>query len=154
MEHLELSVIIDAPQEVVFAAMADWEAQGQWMLGTEVRTTGVGGVGVGATFEAFTGVGPAGFLDTMVITEWDPPRRVVVEHTGRVVRGLGIMEVLALPDGRSRFVWGEQIIPPLGALGRLGWPLVRPAFALGVKRSLDAFARLVEAGDLPVGQPG
>jgi len=148
MEHLQLDVVVDAPPERVFAAMADWDAQGRWMLGTDVRTTGGGGVGVGATLEAFTGVGRLGFLDTMVITEWDPPRRVVVEHTGRVVRGSGAMEVLELPGNRSRFVWSEQLVMPLGAAGRLGWRLVRPAFALGVQRSLDAFARLVERGEL------
>ena len=44
------------------------------VLGTEVRATEQGGVGVGGGIEAFTGVGRLGFLDTMVITEWD--RRV------------------------------------------------------------------------------
>lgn len=148
MEHLELDVVIDAAADRVFAAIADWESQGQWMMGTGVRTTGGDGVGVGATLEAFTGIGKVGFLDTMVITEWDPPHRVVVEHTGKVVRGSGVMEVFALPGGRSRFVWSEQIEPPLGTVGRLGWQVVRPAFALGVKRSLEKFARLVESGAL------
>ena len=148
MEHLELDVVVEAPVERVFAAMADWESQGAWMLGTAVRTTGGGGVGVGATLEAFTGVGKIGFLDTMVITEWDPPHRVVVEHTGRVVRGSGVMEVVALPGNRSRFIWSEQLELPLGAAGRLGWRVVRPAFALGVQRSLDTFGRLIESGDL------
>lgn len=148
MQHLTLDVVVDAPVERVFAAMADWDAQGRWMLGTDVRTTGGDGVGEGATLEAFTGVGKLGFLDTMVITEWDPPHRVVVEHTGRVVRGSGVMEVLELPDGRSRFVWSEQIEPPLGAVGRVGWRAIRPAFALGIQRSLDSFARLVESGQL------
>ena len=155
MEHLELDVIVDAPQQTVFDAMAEWDTQGRWMVGTDVRTTGGDGVGVGATFEAFTGIGKLGFLDTMVITEWDPPRRVVVEHTGRVVRGSGVMEIVALPDGRSRFIWSEQIEPPLGAPGRWGWTLVRPAFRSGVQRSLNTFAKLVEAGVLPsVGRRG
>jgi uncharacterized protein YndB with AHSA1/START domain len=148
MEHLELDVMVDAPVDRVFAAMADWEAQGQWMLGTKVRTTGGDGVGVGATLEAFTGVGSLGFLDTMVITEWDPPHRVVVEHTGKVVRGLGVMEVFELPDNRSRFVWSEKLELPLGAVGKLGWSVVRPAFALGVQRSLDQFAQLVSTNQL------
>jgi hypothetical protein len=68
----------------------------------------------------------------------------VVDHTGRVVRGLGVFEVFALPDGRSRFVWSEELDLPLGALGRLGWPLVRPGFTWGVRRSLEALARDVE----------
>ena len=88
--------------------------------------------------------GKAGFLDTMVITEWDPPRRCVVRHTGAVVKGLGIFEVVALPGNRSRFVWAEELDLPLGVLGRLGWPVVRPGFAWGVRRSLRKLARDIE----------
>jgi hypothetical protein len=80
----------------------------------------------------------------MVITEWDPPHRCVVRHTGAFVQGLGIFEVLALPQGRSRFVWAEQLDPPLGRLGQLAWPVVRPGFAWGVRRSLEALAADVE----------
>ena len=37
-------------------------------------------------------------------------------------------------------MWSEQLDLPLGALGRLGWPLVRPAFVAGVRMSLKRFA--------------
>lgn len=142
--EITIDVIVDAPPEAVWDAVTDWPRQSEWMLGTTVRATDQDGVGVGGGIEAFTGVGRLGFLDTMVITEWDPPRRCVVDHTGRVVRGLGVFEVFALPDGRSRFVWSEELDLPLGVLGRLGWPLVRPGFAWGVRRSLEALARDVE----------
>jgi hypothetical protein len=59
------------------------------------------------------------------------------------------MQVFALPDGRSRFVWSEGLELPLGALGRAGWPLVKPGFVAGVKQSLRKFASLVESGTLP-----
>jgi hypothetical protein len=142
--EITVDVIVDADQQAVWDAVTDWPRQSEWMLGTSVRATVADGIGVGGGIEAFTGVGRVGFLDTMVITEWDPPRRCVVEHTGRVVRGLGVFEVLALPDGRSRFVWSEVLDLPLGVLGRLGWPLVRPGFAWGVRRSLEVLAREVE----------
>jgi hypothetical protein len=87
-----------------------------------------------------------GFLDTMVIERWEPPRSCHVRHTGRVVRGTGTFAVESLPGNRSRFVWREDLELPLGLLGRLGWPLVRPAFAWGVRLSLRRFARWVEAG--------
>ena len=143
--HIAVDVIIDAPPEAVWDAVTDWPRQSEWMLGTVVRSTDLGGVGVGGGLEAFTGVGRLGFLDTMVITEWDPPRRCVVLHTGKVVKGLGIFEVVALPGGRSRFVWAEELDVPLGVLGRAGWPIVRPGFAWGVRRSLQKLARDVEA---------
>jgi len=143
--HIAVDVVVDAPPEAVWAAVTDWPRQSEWMLGTTVRSTDQDGVGVGGGIEAFTGVGRVGFLDTMVITEWDPPRRCVVEHTGHVVKGLGIFEVVALPEGRSRFVWAEELDVPLGILGKVGWPPVKPGFAWGVRRSLNKLARDVEA---------
>ena len=147
--HVALDVVINAPVSAVFAAFSQWSEQGRWMLGTRVEVTKGDGASVGSELSAFTGLGPAGFLDTMTITRWDAPYRVDVLHTGKVVRGTGIMEVVALPGGRSRFIWSEDLDLPLGRLGQLGWPLARPAFLSGVRRSLMAFGRLVEGGVLP-----
>jgi hypothetical protein len=148
---LQLTVDVDAPRDETWAGATYWEGQREWMLGTDVRARGHGdGQGEGAEIEAFTGVTVAGrrlgFLDTMVVERWDPPRLCHVRHTGRVVRGTGTFEVQPLPGGRSRFVWREDLDLPLGAVGRAGWPLVRPAFAAGVRFSLRRFARWVEAG--------
>lgn len=147
--HLSLDVVVAAPPEAVFAAMTQWAEQGRWMLGTRVSVTRGDGASVGSELSAWTGVGRAGFWDTMVITRWEPPARVDVLHTGSVVRGTGCMEVLALPGRRSRFIWSEDLVIPLGVLGAIGWPVVRPVFRAGVLKSLRAFARLVETGTLP-----
>ena len=147
---LVLTVDVDAPVAQTWSGAADWDRQGEWMLGTEVRATAQGGQGVGGGLAAFTGVRLAGrrlgFLDTMRITAWEPPHRCDVVHTGRVVRGTGTFAVEPRGEGRSRFVWREDLELPLGLLGRLGWPLVRPLFAYGVQLSLRRFARWVEAG--------
>jgi uncharacterized protein YndB with AHSA1/START domain len=151
--EVRLDVVVDAPVERVFAAFTQWREQGRWMLGTRVEVRTGDGRSVGSELAAWTGAGPAGFWDTMVVTRWEPPYRVDVVHTGRVVRGTGTMEVVALPGDRSRFVWSEGLDLPLGSVGRLGWPVARPAFLLGVRRSLAAFGRLVEQGVLPVDGP-
>lgn len=154
MGNLRLDVVVDAPVETVFAAFTDWERQGEWMLGTRVETTDQGGVGVGGGLRAWTGAGPVGFWDTMRITEWDEPYRVKVEHTGNVVRGTGVMEVVALPDDRSRFIWSEQIVPPLGAFGRVGWRVLRAPFGWGVRKSLRDFAEWCEEYPRPSAHEG
>ncbi len=141
-----VDVIVDAPVEAVWAAVVDWESQDAWMLGTRVHVVGDRSEGMGARLEAVTGAGPLAVTDPMVITEWEPPNRCVVRHTGSVVRGEGIFEVFALPGGRSRFVWTEELDLPLGRLGRAGWPLVRPAMVAGVRASLRRLARYVEQG--------
>jgi hypothetical protein len=141
---LAQSVDVAAPVAQTWRAAVDWDSQGEWVLGTRVRGTVQGGVGVGGGIEAFTGLGRIGFLDTMQITVWDPPHRCEVVHTGRLVRGTGVFRVEERLGGGSRFVWLEVLDLPLGALGRLGWPLLRPVLAVGLRLSLKRFARSVE----------
>ena len=146
--RVAVDVTVDAPVDRVFEAFSQWSEQGRWLTGTRVEVRVGDGASVGSELAAWTGAGPAGFWDTMVITRWEPPYRVDVVHTGRVLRGTAVVEVLALPGGRSRVTWTETLELPLGRLGRLGWPLARPGFVLGLRRSLEAFARLVERGYL------
>jgi uncharacterized protein YndB with AHSA1/START domain len=138
--ELVLSQVVEAPARQVWDLLTDWDRHDRWMMLTRAE----GGHGVGETLSAFTGVGPIGFLDTMTITVWEPPHRAVVRHTGRVVRGSGAFEVEELAAGRSRVVWSEWIELPLGLLGRLGWPLVRPLLRQFVQVSLRRLARQVE----------
>jgi hypothetical protein len=145
MAVLALAVDVDAPAERTWAAAVDWATQGDWMLGTRVTPTHLDGQGVGGRLEAFSGVGRLGFLDTMEITLWQPPRACHVLHTGRVVRGTGQFEVEPRGDDRSRFHWSEDLELPFGLLGRVGWFVVRPFFAYGVRLSLQRFARQVQA---------
>lgn len=139
-----MSVHVQAPVEPVWAATTDWERQGEWMPGTRVRSTVQDGRGVGGGIEAWTGIGPLGFLDTMVITAWDPPHRCVVRHTGRLVRGGGSFEVAEAPGGGSTLTWTEELDLPGGALGRLGWRAIRPVARLTLARSLGKLAAAVE----------
>jgi hypothetical protein len=145
---LRVAVPVGAPAAVVFDAFTRWDRQAAWMLGTRVEVSSGDGTSVGSELAAWTGLGPVGFWDTMVITRWESPYRVDVLHTGRIVRGTGEMEVIAVSAERSRFVWTEHLIVPLGILGSAGWPVARPFVRAGVRRSLDAFARLVERGAL------
>jgi hypothetical protein len=148
MAELVLTVDVAAPPEVTFAAATDWPRQGEWMLGTRVWATRGDGVGVGARITAFTGARGIGFTDPMEIVEWQPPRRCVVRHLGRVVRGAGAFEVEPRPGGASRLVWSEWLLPPGGLAGQYAFLLSRPVLAALVTRSLHRFARLVEDGRL------
>ena len=66
----------------------------------------------------------------------------VTSDTVRVVLLGGTLEVR--PRGEhSTFLWTEQFDLPLGRLGRLGWPLARPAVAAGVRLSLRRFPDFV-----------
>jgi len=130
-------IALPVPPERAWRAVVDWPRQSQWMLATRVR----GGHGAGAQVVARTGIGPLGFTDTMVITHWEPPRRCVVAHTGRVIRGAGVFEVVPAGAG-SEFRWTERLELPFAAAGRWGWRVVRPLVQRGMDLSLRRFARL------------
>jgi carbon monoxide dehydrogenase subunit G len=134
---------VPVPPDQAWRAVVDWPGQGRWMLATRVH----GGHGLGARVVARTGLGPLGFTDTMVITEWEPPHRCVVRHTGRVVRGAGVFEVVPAAAG-SEFRWTERLELPLAAAGRWGWRLARPLARRGMQVSMRRFARLAAAGAL------
>ena len=141
---LRVRTPVKAPPELVWRRVTDWERQGDWMLATKVRLTGGNGQSIGTSLTAFTGVGPIGFTDTMEISDWQPPYRCQVRHTGRVVRGTGEFSV-ASRDGGAVVAWGEELELPFGRLGRWGWRLVRPLFAAGIRLSLRRLARLCES---------
>lgn len=143
---MTVPVDVNAPAEAVWRMLTDWPGQQEWMLGTRVEVQGGGeGRHLGARLRAVTGVGPLGITDTMEIVEWEPPKRCVVRHTGKVVRGDGVFEVVALAPDRSRLLWSELLDLPLGAVGALGWRAAAPAFRWGVLRSLQKMARQCEA---------
>jgi uncharacterized protein YndB with AHSA1/START domain len=142
MAELVVTADVRAPVQAVWDLLTDWEQHDRWML----LTSAAGGRAEGASITAFTGVGRLGITDRMTIVVWEPPRRCVVRHTGRVVRGSGAFEVKDLGAERSRVVWSEWIDLPLGVVGRLGWLVLRPLTRIGVAKSLHRLARLVEAG--------
>jgi len=139
---------VDAPPEKVWALLTDWERQGDWMLATDVRTVDGPAQRLHGRLAARTGLPlpggrRIGVLDTMIITRWEPPRLVEVQHTGRIVRGPGTFEVL--PRGEhSTVVVTETWYLPYGYLGVAGWFLSRPAVVWGLRRSLQRLAELAE----------
>ena len=132
---------VNAPIEDVFAAATDWPRQSDWIPFTTVQVARGDGRSVGSLIKAYTGIGPAGFLDLIEVTGWEPPRRVDVLHVGRLLRGPGAFEFRELTTGRTAFAWSEWLHPPLGKAGELGWLAVRPLVAAGFRRSLRGFAR-------------
>jgi Polyketide cyclase / dehydrase and lipid transport len=144
MTDLVFSVDVGAPAGTTWLALTDWSCQREWMLGTEVHVISGDGRSVGSRLAAFTGLHGIGFTDTMEITIWEPPVRCTVRHLGKLICGTGAFHVHAKGPQSSTFVWSESLRLPFGPVGRLGWPVVKPAFALGVRRSLHRFARFAE----------
>lgn len=141
MAEVVRSVEIDASPEVVWAAVTDWDQHGRWMLFTTVRRLDGDGTGVGGRIRAATGFGPLAVADPMTITVWRPPYRCENRHEGRLIRGVGAFDVEPTANGRSRFTWSEWLDLPFGAVGEVGFVLVKPLFAAFLGLCLRRLAR-------------
>jgi len=134
--HIAMSLVIKAPIEKVWAALADWESQGDWMLQTKVEVTSDIREGVGTTIAAFTGIGKLGVMDHMVVTSWQPPHICDVLHTGTIIKGTGRFELVVIDTNTTRFNWSEEIVAP-----RALFLLIAPGLYAGVRISLAKLGR-------------
>ena len=142
------TVIVEAPAERVFAAATAWERQSDWIPFTKVRVT-EGDGGEGSVIEAVTAVGPIKLIDVMRVDKVDPPYEVRVVHTGKILRGPGVIRCTAMGPDRTQVVWHEWFHMPGGRAGRAAWPLLWPGSKASLTAALKRFGRLVEAGQLP-----
>ena len=146
---LSLTVEINQPAKVVWKYLVDWRGQSDWMLQTKVwseldqdRTVKNGkGVLIFAFTGLFSNLYPKlklGVLDTMEVTNWQPPTRCDVVHIGRIIRGTGTFELVEKKN-KTTFYWSEEIIAPAILIA-----ILKPFILMGVRISLRRFARLVE----------
>jgi hypothetical protein len=138
--HIEMTLVIKAPIEKVWQALAQWESQGEWMLLTKVEVTSEIREGVGTSIAAFTGIGKIGLMDHMKVTAWQPPNICDVVHTGRIIKGTGRFELIQIDDFTTRFDWSEEILAP-----RAIFLLIAPGLYAGVRISLMALRRQLQS---------
>ena len=142
--EIKIRIKIAAPIEKVWAAIADWESQGNWMLQTRVWVTSDIRSGVGTSISALTGPFVksgfnSGLLDKMVVTKWQPPLLCEVDHVGKVIKGSGRYELTDLStesEIATNFDWSESIRAP-----KLVFILIYLPTYLGVRISLLRFRR-------------
>jgi len=137
--HIAMSLVIKAPIERVWASLADWESQSDWMLQTRVKVTSEIREGVGTSIAAFTGIGKIGIMDHMRITTWQPPNICDVVHTGSIIKGTGRFELTQLDSKTTRFDWSEEIVAV-----RALFLLIAPGLYAGVRISLFALRRQLQ----------
>ena len=142
--HFTTSIDIRRPPEAVWPWLVDWESLPRWMREMRhVRVIGERREGVGVEAVATVRVGGITTTDPIVITRWEPPAVLEIEHRGWV-KGRGYMELAPTDQGSSLF-WRESLIPPWGILGRLGMALYRPLLRRTFLRDLERLRDLIEA---------
>ena len=136
---LRITLNLPCSQERAWAAIADWESQGNWMLQTKVWVTSHIREGVGTSISAFTGplykfypkFSSLGLLDTMVVTKWQPPEICDVVHTGKILKGTGSFVLSPINATSTKFNWSETI-----ECSRLKFLAISPFLWVGVRISL------------------
>jgi hypothetical protein len=136
---LRITINLPCSQERAWAAIADWESQGNWMLQTKVWVTSQIREGAGTSISAFTGplykfypkFSSLGLLDTMVVTKWQPPEICDVVHTGKILKGTGSFVLSPINSTSTKFNWSETI-----ECSRLKFLAIAPFLWVGVRISL------------------
>jgi hypothetical protein len=138
---------VPTPLGAVWDTLTDFGAYGDWIPLTSMRTDPPP-VRLGWGFGGFTGLGPVGFLDSMLVVKWEPPAdgaaRFAVRKTGRVLAGWADVRLTATDAGGTEVLWREEIVPRPEPLGRLAAPatdrVTTRLFAAALDRMLEAAA--------------
>ena len=142
--HITTTIDIRRPAEVVWPWLVDWEGLPRWMREMrQVRVLGDRREGAGMRAVATIRLGAVTTTDPIVVTRWEPPAVLEIDHLGWV-KGHGYMELSPTEDGTLLF-WRESLVPPWGIIGRLGLRLYRPLLARTFARDLQRLRELVEA---------
>ena len=114
-----------------------WERQPEWMVDAAwVRVLGHWREGVGARVAVRTRIlGIPAFTEILEVTEWEPPRRLVMAHRG-FVRGTGEWSLEPAEGGGTIFRWVEELRVPLPGLGELALLAYRPVMRRLMVRSV------------------
>jgi uncharacterized protein YndB with AHSA1/START domain len=141
--EVEISKTIDAPPEVVWHYLVDWERLGNWMKeASKFRVTSPHREGVGVEADAIIRIGWLSTIDPIRVARWEPPELLEIEHRGWV-KGTGVMRCVRQRSGVQLW-WTETLIPPWGLLGKLGMWLWQPLIRRTFERDLAVLKALVE----------
>ena len=149
MGTIRVATEIDATPTAVWEVVEPIERHVDWMAdAVAIRFTGDSTRGVGTSFECDTKVGPITLTDVMTVTEWEPGRRMGVEHVG-VVTGTGVFELEPIDLGRrTRFTWTEDLRFPWYLGGRIGEIVGGRAVMKQIwKRNLRRLKAIVETAE-------
>ena len=141
---LTFKITIAAEPQTIFDYLSDWEKQSDWILFTTVHKVSTAPNQQGTQLLAQTKFSKLQFIDTMLVTEWLPPHKIIVEHTGRVILGKGVFKINKISERNCEFIWQEITPVPFGFVGQVGLVLVMPFMKLMFGLSLKKLKKAIE----------
>ena len=135
---------IEAPPEVVWNAISNIQTHVNWMAdASKIRITSEQTQGVGTTFDCDTKVGPLRTTDKMQVTEWVPNQILSISHKG-LVEGRGSFILEKPSEGRTLFVWEENLDFPIFLGGKITEFIAKPVLKKIWRGNLYKLKQLVE----------
>lgn len=143
MLPIVVSVVVDAPLERVWGALADLSSHTDWMADAEaIHFLTDRRSGAGTVMAVETRVGPFRLTDRLEVTAWDDRRGITVDHQG-IVRGTGRFDLSPMANG-IRFTWREHLRFPWWLGGPVTALAARPVLARVWAGNLSRFKRMLE----------
>jgi uncharacterized protein YndB with AHSA1/START domain len=146
MQRVQRSAIVVAPPETVFAYLADLGHLPDWQAGVlEAKRTSDGPMAVGATARVVRQLMGQRFEAPLKVTEYDPPRRMVIDSAVSGVRVSIALDLANAPDGGSEIAVTAEI----RGSGLTGFmePMIASAAASDLAASLERL-RAIFAADV------
>ncbi len=144
-DPMRMLVVIDAPVDAVWSAVADVAFQVEWM--TEMKGLVLdppGPARVGQRGEATVRILGISLTDRVEVTEVVPPTRYAIGHLG-LFKGGGVITLEPGAGGTTTVLrWDETLVPPL--LPQLGALVQAPILRAIFQADLERLKRLVETG--------
>lgn len=139
---IRLEVTIPAPQERVWAQLADLGSHAEWMAdAAEIAFDSELRSGLGTRMQVATRIGPFHMTDQMVVSEWVEGTAIGVDHRG-AVSGTGRFDLASVPGG-SRLTWTEELAFPWWLGGRFGVWVASPVLKRIWRSNLARFEERV-----------
>lgn len=141
---IEVSVLVGAGIEMVWADLANLSSHADWMRDAEaIEFLTDQTEGVGTRIRVPTRIGPLTTTDEMEFTAWEPPHRMAISHEGKFT-GSGEIVLQETLQG-TVVTWRERVkFPPMFA-GPVGEVAAAPILRWIWKTNLKAFASRFEA---------
>ncbi len=109
----ELSIVINAPINVVWDFIADINTHPSWMKdAVSIKRLNDKDNQIGAKYLCKTTVGPLRTDDLMEVTQYEKPNLIEIHHIG-AVKGPGRFELKAIDPSTTKFSWIEELTFPL-----------------------------------------
>jgi uncharacterized protein YndB with AHSA1/START domain len=144
-DPLRMLVVVDAPIDAVWAAVADVAFQTEWMAEMkELVLDPPGRAHVGQRGRATVRILGIAVTDPVEVTEVVPPTRYAIRHLG-LFKGGGLITLEPGADGTTTILrWEEILVPPL--LPQLGARAQAPILRAIFQADLERLKQLVETG--------